>query len=195
MNSNKKYIIIFTNLIIFCLILVWWIIFPTITDINHYNAQVADEKDNLSKLLKQGQSVVENRKNLERLQTEITSLDTVWLKTGEELAFITDLEKIANLYGLEQTIVFDNTNITAQTGASDIKIIPIELKITGEIDKIMLYINQLETLDYYINLTKINLYNQESGAKKFPTQIDATEEVALNKIILSTNLVGITYWK
>lgn len=195
MNSNRKYILIFSGLVIFCIVLLWGVILPTLTDIKSYNNQIDQEKIKLSKLLKQGQSVVENKKNLKQLKSEINILDTAWLKTGDELIFITDLENIAEKNNLEQNIVFDNTKITALTGSTDIKTIPIELKINGQMNDIMHYINQLEALDYYINLTKIDLHSQNNNTKKYPTQINADEQITPEDTMLSANLSGITYWQ
>ncbi len=195
MNSNKKYIIIFISLIIFCLALLWWVTLPTINNIKQNNKKIASEKNNLFELLKQGQSVAKNKKNLEELETKINKLNKIWLKTGNELSFITDLENIAKKYNLEQTIVFDNNKNSLLSGSTDIKKIPIELKISGKLDDIMDYINQLEILDYYISLNTINIQSQKKISKNFPAQINSDTETSEEKIIISANLSGITYWK
>ncbi len=194
MNNNKKYIIIFITLMFFCLALLWWIILPTTSNIKQYSKQVMEEKNNLFKLLKQGQSVIENKKNLKQLGTEINNLDKVWLQTGNELSFITDLENIAKKYNLKQTIIFDNTKMTTLTGSTNINKIPIELKISGELNNIMQYINQLEMLDYYISINTIDIHNQKNINKKFPSQIN-NDEITPEKNIISMDISGITYWK
>ena len=177
------------------LALLWWVILPTISDIKQHNKQIADEKNKLFELLEQGQSVMENKKNLERLETEINNLDKIWLKTGNELLFITDLENIAKKYNLKQIIIFDNNKSTILTGSTNIKKIPIELKISGRLDDIMGYINQLEVLDYYININIISMHNQKETSKKFPSQINNADKIIPSEATISVNLSGTTYWK
>jgi len=196
-TNNRKYIIIFLSLITGCIIVSWLIILPTINKIKKNNAELAMEKEKISISLNQGQNIVENKKNLKKVAVELDKLDNLWLRTGDELKFITDLEKIAERNNLTQIIDFDNGQLKKKT---EIKIIPINITLKGNLLNIMSYINQLESLDYYINFTQINFERQMDKLKNYNNQLQTTtnseqKKLTNHEINLNVKLNGLTYWK
>ena len=195
MLKNKKYILILIGLFALSLGLLGWVIRPAVKNIKENNDEISYQKEKLAKLLQEGQSVLENQKNLSLVKTNIQSLSSVWLRVGEELKFITDLEQAAAENNLEQVIYFDNTQGNDEI---KIKVIPLELQITGELNNIMSYINALEALDYYINIDKVIINASLSrGTKRFSQQVkdEGVEETEQSVTNLSVRLNGLTYWQ
>jgi hypothetical protein len=189
---KNKHLITFFSLVIVSILLVWMVIRPAIVDIRKSNESISMQKKKLAELLGEGQSVVENKKNLSEVQGEIHNLEKVWLKSGDELNFITDLESIASLNNVEQVINFDNTRFSS---GSIVKTIPLELHLQGELDSLLSYINSIEQLDYYFSIEKIEIKDiTSSSVKKLSKQIEGEEvEEAVER--LSVKLSGSTYWK
>jgi len=195
--NNRKYIITFLSLISSCLIISWLIILPTINKIKKNNAELTAEKQEISSLLRQGQNITENKRNLKKIMTQLDTLDNVWLKNGDELKFITDLEKIAAKNNLSQTIDFNNKQLKEQV---KIKMIPVKITVNGNLIDIMHYINELENLNYYINFSQIDFTRQTKEIKDFANQIESAgqagqKEKLDKKITLNVKLNGLTYWK
>lgn len=189
MSNNRKYIASLAGLIILSLAMAWWVVKPAVSSVRRNKHEIDYQKQKLSELLVEGQSVVENQKNLAVVQVGIGEIDKVWLSLGNELKFITDLENAAKQSGVEQVINFDNTKTS---GATEIKTIALELEVRGELPGIMSYIYALEALDYYINISRVEINALRAGAgKQFANQIEEEQEGAQ----LSVHLSGTTYWK
>jgi len=173
--------------------LLWWVILPAASAIGQNTSQIHEQREKLDKLLSQGQSVRENQKNVQAVKSEINILQEIWLNSGEELEFITDLESAAEKNNLQQTITFDNTQANEKKGN---KIIPLELQLSGSLENILTYLAQIEAFDYYINFQNIELTKQgEEINKKFPGQAQSEEENKQAPSVLAMRLNGLTYWK
>lgn len=201
MTSNKKHFLILLGLMLLMLALGWWLMRPAVKSIKENNNEISYQKEKLGRLLQQGQSVLENKKNLLAVEAEMDKLQEVWLQVGEELKFITDLEQAAAENDLKQVINFDNTKYSGET---DIKVIPVGLDVQGELNNIMSYINALEAYDYYINMSKVEIRSASGQeTKRFSQQIEEGEQgegeegEAVEKIVvnLTVHLEGLTYWK
>jgi Tfp pilus assembly protein PilO len=195
MGNSKKHILILLILFLICFSLIWWVVKPALAKIKESNQEINFQKQKLAQLLQEGQSVIESQKTLSIIEAGINEVGKVWLRVGDELKFITDLEQAATDNNLEQVISFDNTDYKGET---TIKMIPITLQVKGELDDIMAYINRLEAFDYYINIDKveINTYAGKTSKSFSPEIIDGEEtEPAKPVITLSVSLDGLTYWK
>ena len=192
MQNHRKYILIFLILLISSLALIMGIIKPCLKKTREDNLLIQNQKQTIEKLLAKGQSINHNRQNLEEVQKNIDVLDTIFLKTGEELNFIMDLEKAAQKNNLEQVIKFDNNKGTQE---AEITMVPIDLQISGNLKNIIAYINMLETFDYSINLTKIDISSQNRKKTKKNGLIIKAGEEKIKEMDLAVRLSGITYWK
>ncbi|PIX92638.1 hypothetical protein COZ26_00745 [Candidatus Kuenenbacteria bacterium CG_4_10_14_3_um_filter_39_14] len=193
MPDNKKLLIIFSLLALTSLGLLWWLILPAVSAIGQNASQIHEQREKLDKLLRQGQSIKENQKNVQAIKNEIGILQKIWLKNGDELEFITDLENTAEKNNLQQTITFDNTKAIEKNGN---KVIPLELQLSGSLENILMHLAQIEAFDYYINFQNIELTKQSGEiSKKFPGQAQSGEENEQTPSALSMRLSGLTYWK
>ena len=155
MPDNKKLLIIFSLLALTSLGLLWWLILPAVSAIGQNASQIHEQREKLDKLLRQGQSIKENQKNVQAIKNEIGILQKIWLKNGDELEFITDLENTAEKNNLQQTITFDNTKAIEKNGN---KVIPLELQLSGSLENILMHLAQIEAFDYYINFQNIDIF-------------------------------------
>ena len=193
MPDNKKLLIIFSLLVLASLGLLWWLILPAASAIGQNANQIHEQREKLDKLLRQGQSIKENQKHTQTIKSEINILQEAWLNSGDELEFITDLESAAEKNNLQQVITFDNIKAIEKNG---IKVIPLELQLSGSLENILIYLAQIEAFDYYINFQNIELTKQgEETSKKFPGQAQSEAENEQAPSVLSMRLNGLTYWK
>lgn len=155
MNIHKKKIIII--IIIFFLlsfILEFFIILPTLNDIKKINNDIQKEKKDLEMKFQQGQflkKVITDYKSVEPRRKE---LDALFIKKGDELGFITDLEKISQKYNLEPTFTKLNNKNDSE---SDVSEMLLTIKLGGGFTQTLLFLSELETLQYYFNISKISL--------------------------------------
>lgn len=194
---HKKYYLIIGTLIFIGLMLIFFVIAPAANQIKKDKLLISAEKNNLKDLLALGQNITTNQKNLNYVEKNLEALGEPFLKKGEELKFITDLERIATENGIEQEILFNNDSGETSGGA---KIVPVEIRLNGGLYNTMNYINSLEKINYYININRIRI--NSSGAVNYAKKAGQqtakdgkAEEVIVEEYILSVNISAITYWK
>ncbi|NMB48806.1 type 4a pilus biogenesis protein PilO [Candidatus Kuenenbacteria bacterium] len=177
------------------LVLIFLAIWPAARSLSQNKQIIAQNRQAMADLLARGQNIDKNQKNLNLIEGNLGLLDEAYLKRGEELNFITDLERAATNNNIEQTINFNNELGQEQGG---VRAIPFELRISGDMLEIMAYINTLERLPYYINIGRIELASGNTReTKQTSTQVyqeEGESETAIKNII-SANLTGVTYWK
>ncbi len=197
-SDKNRYLTIVIIIASLCLLETGWLILPMIKKIYNKNKIISTQKEEMFKLLKAGQSVKENEKNLVKIRQSSYLFDHSWLKSGDELKFITDLEKIARDNKVQQIITFDNTNFKLLK--KGIKIIPVELRLNTELTNFMHYIIEIEQLDYYINFKNIKIsLNSDKNSRLNPHQLniagDNSNIIQKEKNNLIIQLKGETYWK
>ncbi|HRY63656.1 MAG TPA: hypothetical protein P5267_03595 [Patescibacteria group bacterium] len=196
--KNKNFIIL-AALLIISILLITLGIAPTAKKILADNRAITEEKEKMNNLLLRGQNIVKNKNNLAVVEEQLALIENAYLQTGQELAFITDLEKTAAKNNIEQSIIFNNTEITEVNG---LKAIPLSLQLTGGVEEIMNYINDLERFDYYIDIERISLSSQgvatssrRAGEQSYQEQENDQKTNGQSTATLSVSLQGLTYWK
>lgn len=191
MKKNKEIYIIFLWL---ALILVTFFVFilPNFNKITTIAAQVAKTKAYLEDLQKTGQDKKEALKNYQMIKENINTLDSIIPKHGEELTFITTLEEIANKNQLAQTMnIFLNEKTGVEARAGTNNKLPFQLTLDGHLDNFFNYLNDLEKINYYLNIDKVQI-SQSSGG---PTSIPFEEFKLMAGNNIHAVLTGFTYWQ
>lgn len=166
---------------VFLLALFLLIIWPLIQDIRILSQQIQRERVELERLYQKGQLLRKARLGYEKIKPELTSLEGVLLKKDGELKFITTLESLGDQNEIEQEI---HLNPQDQIVKDNLRILPLRLNLTGEFENIFQYLNSLEKLDYYINISSLS-FNREIKLEK--------QEVPSTRINVS--LLAETYWE
>jgi len=150
-SLEKKMMISVGVLAVLALTISAVIIWPTVQKIRGMNR----DTENLLRYL---ETKYENAKNLRSslkkardIKEEVLGFESHIFRKGDELKLITDLENIASQNGLTQKI--ENSNLDNITGQQA----EISLLISGDYQKILKYLADLENNNYFININKISL--------------------------------------
>jgi Tfp pilus assembly protein PilO len=197
---RDKNLILLILLLMATILLIFFGIVPGAKSLRQDKQIITAEMEKMRSLLTQGQNIVKNKNNLSVVESELGLLEATSLKIGEELNFITDLEKTAARNNIEQKITFNNLEVVEDIDGA--KAIPISLYLTGGTREIMSYINDLEKLDYYVNITRISLSangasseGKHAGEQTYLDQEENENQTEQPATTLSANLYGLTYWK
>lgn len=154
MNVYKKKITII--IIIFFLlsfVIEFFIILPTLSDIKEINKNIQKEKESLEAKFQKGQFLKKIMADYKSVEPRRNELDTIFIKKGNELEFITDLEKISQKYNLDPTFTKLNNSGSKNTVSEML----LNIKLEGDFTQTLLFLSDLETLQYYFNISKISL--------------------------------------
>jgi len=162
-----KYLIL-TGIFVLIFLLLFWPNYKTLTQIS---GSISSKMDNFKQL----QTVSDPEKSLsdmKNLAGQLPTLDKIFLKEGDELTMVTDLEQIAAVHNVNQKIslAVDKLKIDEH-----LKSLPITLDVTGNYNDLILYLADIKNLNYKLiiqNITFIKTANNQ----------------------IQANLIGTTYW-
>jgi hypothetical protein len=112
--------------------------------------QIEEQRSQLEELYIRGKNIKQTLQQYREIKPTINTIDNIYVKRGEELKFITTLENIANVQGINQ-----EPKITSQPKNSNT--LQLELNTTTSLNRIIKYLIGLESLDYYINIDTVRL--------------------------------------
>src|SRR3989338_6353413 len=178
MHIRQRIGIIFAIVAILLIGVVVFIIWPTITDIRQISQSVYLERVDLEKKYLRGQLLRKTIEDFEKIKPQQEKLAAAFIKEGEELEFITALERVAAANGLSQVIKLQPT----QDKTLEKKFyspLPLTLNATGSFLNTLKYLSDLQNLKYYFNVSAITFSNQSANRN--------------NPEIINTNLAGEIY--
>lgn len=154
-------------------LLLVFITYPSIKEIRSLNASIDAERIELEAQYVRGQTLKQTLKTYQEVKPNVGELDRVYLKRGQELAFITALEGTADSVHINQQLKLNSPDPQKQNE------LPIELTLSGELPNIIRYLAGLEALDYYIDINTIRLgqpefTNNDSSLSKLNALLTAT---------------------
>src|SRR3989338_2026996 len=178
MSVKRKIIISVAAVLSVTFIVVYFIILPTIRDIKKISDAVYQERVDLEKKYLRGKLLKKTIQDFEKIKPQQEKLAAAFIKEGEELEFITALERVAAANGLSQIIKLQPT----QDKTLEKKFyspLPLTLNATGSFLNTLKYLSDLQNLKYYFNVSAITFSNQSANRN--------------NPEIINTNLAGEIY--
>lgn len=180
MNLNKhenlslknKIILSITSVALFIVGISYFIILPTIKNIQKMGSDIDAIRLDLEKKYIKGQSLNKLSNNLKKIESKLDNLDTIFINHNRALEFITTLEEVAVNNNVSQKINLMTDKALAE---NQYKKIPLQIMITGSYANALQYIIDLETLSYYVNISTIDINKQADS--------------------VSVQIAASTYWK
>ena len=154
MNAKIKITIFIVGIILIISIIAFFIIIPTVSDIKKISGAIYTERVDLEKKYLKGQLLKKTVNDFEAIKPQKDKLDTIFIIRDEELKFISTLEGIASRNNVDQTINLQTKEIKQKDG---IKALPLKITVTGNFTQVMKYLTNLERLNYYFNISTLNL--------------------------------------
>lgn len=155
MTIKKKIAISIIIVLIFTALIIYFVIYPTIKDIKKISSTIYDERVDLEKKYLRGQLLKKTIEEFESAKPKQEKLASIFIVEGNELEFITALEKIASAYNVEQSLQLK----PVQNKNSFYYSLPLDIKIKGNFINILKYLKELEKSNYYFNISAVDLNN------------------------------------
>lgn len=160
MNIKKKIIISITLILAGTAGIVYFIILPTIADINEIRKAVLIERTDLEKKYQRGQLLNKALEDFDTRKDEKEKLLSVFITEGQELEFITSLEQIAENNNIVQGLSLANGK---QDNNQFYKTSILSVTAQGSFSDILEYLEDIKQLDYYYNIDELEI---KSGANE-----------------------------
>lgn len=163
-----KYLILLSLLIAVSV----FFIAPYFNNIKKISVELKNEAASLASQYQSGDDVEKANATYEYFKNQLPDLKTLFLKKGEELTLITQLEQLAGKYNLEQDLAL---SLEGQELNSALKKVPFIFTVKGDFNNFMSYLDKLAKLNYNLTIHSLNL-----------RQLDGQ--------IIEAKLNGYTYW-
>lgn len=154
MNIKRKIITSITLVIAGTIGIIYFIILPTIADINEIKNAVLLERIDLEKKYLRGQLLNKALEDFEIRKNEKENLLGVFIAEGEELEFVTSLEKIAEDNNVIQKLSLDNSQAVAN---QPYKTSILSVVSQGNFTDILNYLEDIKKLKYYYNINQMEI--------------------------------------
>ena len=176
MSDNKKNIIwLGVTTAVFVAVIVL-LITPLMQNISSLTKDHYDKRVKLAILQKQSSNITTMKRDYSKIQDDINAISQVFIPKKETLKFISTLENMAAQNNVTQKIQLEGIRISdLEQETREVKQMPIGLSLSGDFNNIVKYLNQIESLSYYINFNKLTFTG--SG------------------LSVSLTVTGITYWQ
>lgn len=151
LNIEKQTIVtvgVFSGVILLILL---GVIIPTAQYIKRLNDETTELKNYLERKYETTAHLRSSIKKIEEIKLTVDEYSQYFFRPGDELLLITALENIANKNKVTQKI--ENSNLDQKS--SDL--IKVSLLISGDYEKTLGYLSDLEKLNYFLNIEKVQI--------------------------------------
>lgn len=164
MTTTKRKIYFVSGTFIGLILIVVFIILPSIQEMKEISNDIHAQKEKLEKLYLEGRFLKPTKNQYEKMEPQITDLSKVFVINDQELEIITTLEKIALKNKLEQKIdLQEPLENEEEQQNSKYEVMPLSIKIIGNYSNFLKYLTKVETLDYQINIKDYRIFSTEVG--------------------------------
>jgi hypothetical protein len=160
LSVTQKIIVIAINFLLIIFIIANFFIFPAISDIKKLNKNIISQKIDLQNKLINEKNLISLNEKIDKIKPQLDKFNQIFINQNRDLEFITTMEGIAEKNNISQKITFDPAaGITEQ----DHKKVLINFELSCDYANFIKYLDNLETLPYYINIYKIDIATGDSN--------------------------------
>jgi len=189
-NIKRKITFVIVVFLLTNALIVYLIIIPTINNIKQLRVNIVTQKVDLEKEMAREKNINILSEKLDKIEPQMKKFEQIFINQNRELEFITTLEDIALSNKVLQKI---NLNLNAVKTEQTYKKIPLRLNIQGNFYNLLQYLTSLENLNYYINITSLEMTKEiSSGSTLLPTDSSGAKQIIGN---ISMAISADTYWQ
>lgn len=156
LTERNKIITLSVVLVLIVFLLIFFVILPSARDIKNIKAEIKEQREEMEKKYLSGINARILSQKAPEIKEKMETVDNIFIKSGEQLEFVTSLEKIAEENQVEQT---PNIEYSSSKNLDFYKVIPLKISTQGSLVNQLSYIQDLKSLGYYINIESIKIKN------------------------------------
>lgn len=187
LSTRNKIIATFLGYSLLIFLIIYFIILPRVKFIRENGREIIERRVFLEKQYIRARNFKENNEEMKLVDADIKKLDAVFVDYNNDLQFIETLEKIAIDNNIDQKI---SLGAIKNEEISEFEKITLEISVNGSFLNVMNYLINLETLNYYINISSLDISESKIDFEKRPG-----EEGPSSSSKVTCKITADTYWK
>lgn len=156
LTTKEKFIAHTSTFVILGIVIIAFVVLPSIKEINRLNKQISLYKTELEQKYQERFNVRKTIDDLERARKLLPSLWVAFIPKEGEIDFVENLEQLADKYSLNQQLGLSAEAKNKNTGLAPIA---VTLTLEGDFPNIVRYLEELEKQNIYINFKDV-LFSQ-----------------------------------
>ncbi len=183
----------FIKLIIYItaiLILLFLFIKPSINEIKKTHNNILNEKIKIQKNIDREKNMSKLSEEVKEIEPRMEKFSQIFINQNRELEFITQLEKLAKDNNVKQNLNLQQSKKT--TSQNTYSETPINIDVQGSMNNALNYLQELERLNYYININNLKLSTKTISGFKSSFEEDNSPN---KKEVVILNIKALSYWK
>lgn len=154
-------------------------IYLIIQQINQASQQIRQTKENLANWDKKEAYFRELSTEREKISSDLVAIDQGFLNSEQIVQFIKEIENLAQQSQIQQEIG------GAQKIKEPIPSLTLNLSLEANFNQTLYYLAQLESLQYFNKLDKVQMINE---ATRLTANIESPDEISINNPLIKTTL-------
>ncbi|SRR6056297_1057600 len=154
LSERNKIIVLFCFLVLIISLLIFFVILPSAREIKEVKAEIKNQREEMEKKYLSGINARILSQKAPKVKEKMAEVEKIFIKSEEQLEFVTSLEKIAEDNQVEQT---PNIEYGSSKNNDFYKVIPLRISTEGALANQLNYIRDLKSLRYYINIQSIKM--------------------------------------
>ena len=160
MDYRGKITLIFALFAASAAIIIAFTVIPSIKKINTMKKEIEFQRADLEKKYFKIQRSKKTALNLVMTEEKMAKMSNTFINENRELEFITRLEELASKNSLSQEI---NLAPKEKTEEGRPRVTSLHVRAVGNYDDIISYLSGIESLEYYINISGMELMADDEG--------------------------------
>ncbi len=157
----KKFYFHLSFLLIVTAVMIALVIMPAIASISTIGEKIRQQDQKLSEKKSSGFSIEQARAELADAQKQAGQLTTAFVGAAKELELITQLEGLAQKSGINVLVTPD---LNPKPASNNLQRLPLKISASGSYLNILKFISGVESLSYYLNISRLTIKPQNAGA-------------------------------
>jgi len=157
MKNREKILITVSAFIISAIAIGLFVFMPLKDNITRLNSDIRDKRIVLEITKRRSENLTVLKNDYENIQNKNKLLDAMYISQDNTISFFKDLEDAAQKNNID--LNYSLGNMTDEISGKEVK---LDINIKGDYLKILAFLSDLESLDYYIKLYSINFTQGEA---------------------------------
>lgn len=158
-THEKKLIYITLGILLFFFLVSFLVIYPQYRSIQKMNSYILELRTSLELKYEKVRYLHKSQNILALAKQTSTELKSLFIKSGEEISFISYLEDLADKFSIKQKI---NIARADKTKNQDIDKIDLQIDAQGDFINLLSYLSAIEHSEYLISISEVNLSRDSS---------------------------------
>ena len=167
--------------------IIWLVLRPSLNQIVTVRNDILNLKIDSENKITREKNIYDLNEKIKKIEPQLEKINSAFVSQNRELEFITAIENLETKNNVKQSL---NINLSNPEKGEIFSKVPVAIEVTGSFSNLMNYLADIESLNYFINITGLSLKKTtaDSDLSSRPGELASSAKITMS-------LSGYSYWK